>query len=350
MKLGINTLGGISGDRSTGAVPTAHERLRSIVAQGILAEQLGFSAFSVGEHHGDPKFVTSSPPVILAAIAGQTEQIRLMTGVTLLPLLDPVRVAEDYATVDVISNGRVEIIAGKGNFANASRLLIGENEPDRAAMLREKLQLLLQILETGHVPSWSGQFRAELLDAHVMPRAVQSPLPVWLGATRNLDSIELAAEHGIPLLVAGFKLGTYADFAEHYRDAFARAGHDPRRARLASLSTVVVSHDDARVRREYREYWEAMVRATTARDPRRQRVASQSFDDLAGPDGQILIGRPEYVAERLISTHRDLGQDLHLLQIDNGLGPEATAEQMHLIASEVVPHVLSETADAVPAA
>ncbi|MCW2523109.1 MAG: hypothetical protein JWO63_1444 [Frankiales bacterium] len=350
MQLGINTLGGVAADRSTGVTPTEHERLRSIVEQGVLAEELGFSMFSVGEHHGDTKFVTSSPPVILAAIAARTQNLRLMTGVTLLPLLDPVRVAEDYATLDVISNGRVEIVAGKGNFANASRLLVGENDPDRVARLAENLGLLLEIFDAGHVPSWSGQFRPDLLDAHVTPRPAQANLPVWLGATRSLDSIELAATHGIPLLVAGFKLGTYADFAAHYRQAFAAAGHDPARARLASLSTVVVSHDDVRARREYRDYWEAMVRATAQRDPRMQRVASQSFEDLAGPNGQILIGTPDYVAERLIATHRDLGHDLHLLQIDNGLGPEATADAMCLIASEVVPHVLSETADAVPAA
>jgi alkanesulfonate monooxygenase SsuD/methylene tetrahydromethanopterin reductase-like flavin-dependent oxidoreductase (luciferase family) len=347
MELGINTLGGVSADRTTGVTPSEHERLRSVVEQGVLAEELGFAAFSVGEHHGDTTFVTSAPPVILAAIAARTQRIRLMTGVTLLPLLDPVRVAEDYSTVDVISGGRVAIVAGKGNFANASRLLVGENEPDRAALLREHLELLLEILDSGHVESWSGDHRPALVDAYVTPRPVQQRLPVWLGATRNLDSIELAARHGLPVLVAGFKLGTYADFAEHYRQSFADAGHEPSAARIASLSTVVVSHDDVRVRREYQAYWERTVSAAARRDARTQRVAAQSFEDLAGPNGQILIGTPEYVAERLIATHRDLGHDLHFLQVDNGLGAEATADAMRLIAEEVVPHVLNETAGVV---
>nr|WP_255649275.1 LLM class flavin-dependent oxidoreductase [Frankia sp. ArI3] len=113
MELGINTLGGVSTDRRTGQTPTEHERLASIVTQGVLAERLGFEAFSVGEHHGDPHFVTSAPPVILAAIAAQTERLRLMTGVTLLPLLDPVRVAEDYATLDVLSGGVLRSSPGR---------------------------------------------------------------------------------------------------------------------------------------------------------------------------------------------------------------------------------------------
>ncbi|EIV91776.1 LLM class flavin-dependent oxidoreductase [Frankia sp. QA3] len=360
MELGINTLGGVSADRRTGATPTEHERLASIVAQGVLAERLGFEAFSVGEHHGDRHFVTSAPPVILAAIAAQTERVRLMTGVTLLPLLDPVRVAEDYATLDVISGGRVEIVAGKGNFASASRLLIGQDDPDRGALLREHLDLLLEILRTGHIPAWPATSspapsrpapsRPALSDAHVTPRPVQPQLPVWLGATRNVDSVELAASKGLPVLVAGFRAGTYADFADHYREAFAAAGHDPRQARVASLSTVVVDHDEARVRREYRAYWEQTVNAAAQRnqglrqDNRAQRLLDQGFDDLTGPAGQILVGTPEYVAERLIGMHQDLRHDLHFLQIDNGLGPAGTEEIMHLIAEEVAPLVRKETA------
>lgn len=349
MDLGFNTLGGLSADRSTGITPTPEERLSSIIAQGVLTEELGFSAFSVGEHHGDPTFVTSAPPVILAAIAAQTQRIRLMTGVTLLPLLDPVRVAEDYATLDVLSRGRVDIVAGKGNFANASRLLVGENEPDRARMLRERLELLLEIFSNGHIPSWNGNFRPALENAHITPRPLQKQLPVWLGATRNLDSVELAATHGLPALIAGFRPGSYADFADHYREKFAAAGHDPSSARIASLSTVVVSHDADRVRAEYKAYWEKMVRAAGQRDVRVQRVAAQDFDDLAGPNGQILIGTPEYIAERLVAIHRELRHDLHLLQVDNGLGPEGTQDTMRLIAEEVAPLVRRETAPAISA-
>lgn len=350
MELGINTLGGVSTDRRTGVTPTEHERLASIIDQGVLAERLDFEAFSVGEHHGDPRFVTSAPPVILAAIAAQTERLRLMTGVTLLPLLDPVRVAEDYATLDVISGGRVEIVAGKGNFASASRLLIGEDDPDRATLLRENLDLLLEILRTGHLPAWPATSRPALRDAHVTPRPVQPQLPVWLGATRNVDSVELAASKDLPVLVAGFRAGTYADFADHYRGAFAAAGHDPSRARVASLSTVVVDHDEARVRREYRAYWEQTINAAAQRnqglrqDNRAQRLLDQGFDELTGPAGQILVGTPECVAERLIGMHQDLRHDLHFLQIDNGLGPAGTEEVMHLIAEEVAPHVRKETA------
>ncbi len=344
MELGVNTLGGVSADRSTGRKPTEHERLRSIVSQAVLSEELGFSAFSVGEHHGDTTFVTSAPPVILAAIAASTQRIRLMTGVTLIPLLDPIRVAEDYSTLDVLSNGRVDIVAGKGNFANASRLLVGEDEPDRTVMLRERLELLLEVLETGHVDEWKGSFRPALRNATITPRAIQQPIPVWLGASRHLDSVELAARRGLPVLVAGFRPGSYADFVEHYRQELVGHGHDNTMARVASLSTVVVSHDDARARREYQAYWETMVGSLASRDVRRQPVAAQSFDDLAGPNGQVLIGTPEYVAERLIAIHAELHHDLHLLQVDNGLAPEGTADALRLIAEEVVPLVLKETA------
>jgi len=343
VQLGFNTLGGISADRTSGQVPTEVERLRSIVAQAVLTEELGLSAFSVGEHHGDTTFVTSAPPIILAAIAASTQRIRLMTGVTLLPLLDPVRVAEDYATLDVLSGGRVDVVAGKGNFANASRLLVGEDEPDRSLMLRERLDLLLEILRTGHIASWSGQFRPPLRDAYITPRPLQQPLPVWLGASRHLDAIDLAAQRGLPVLIAGFRPGSYADFVKHYRDELVRHGHDPSTGRVASLSTVVVSYDEDRARREYRAYWESITSKFAQRDVRRQPTASQSFDDLAGPNGQILIGTPEHVAERLIVIHHDLHHDLHLLQVDNGLSPQATEDAMRLIAEEVVPLVQRET-------
>ena len=193
------------------------QALASIIEQGVLTERLGMSAFSVGEHHGDATFVTSSPPVLLAAIAAQTERIRLMTGVTLLPLLDPVRVAEDYGTLDQISGGRAGIVAGKGNFANASRLLMGDNEPDRAALLEEKLGLLLEILANERIELWEGTSRPPLVDAQVVRVPVGDTIPIWLGATRNLDSVELAARHGLAVLVAGFRPGSYKDFVDHYR-------------------------------------------------------------------------------------------------------------------------------------
>ena len=343
MQLGFNTLGAISPSRQSGRVASPAQSLASIIEQGVLTERLGLSAFSVGEHHGDPAFVTSSPPVLLAAIAAQTEKIRLMTGVTLLPLLDPVRVAEDYATLDHVSGGRAGIVAGKGNFANASRLLVGENEPDRAALLEEHLELLLEIFANERIASWEGSSRPPLVDAQVVPRPVGDTIPIWLGATRNLGSVELAAKHGLAILVAGFRPGSYKDFVDHYHQKLEEYGHDQAVGRVASLSVVAVSHDEAKVRRQFIGFLDQMKAAAAARDPRRQNTASQDSRDLIGPEGQMLVGTPEYVAERLIAEHRALGQELHLLQVDNGLAPEETLEAMHMVAEEVVPLVLRET-------
>jgi alkanesulfonate monooxygenase SsuD/methylene tetrahydromethanopterin reductase-like flavin-dependent oxidoreductase (luciferase family) len=349
MELGFNTLGHVTPSRITGTTPTPARVLESIVEQGVLTERLGFSAFSLGEHHGDPHFVTASPPVLLAAIAAQTQRIRLMTGVTLLPLQDPVRVAEDFATLDQVSGGRAGIVAGKGNFANASRLLVGENEPDRAALLAENLGLLLEIFANEHIEAWDGTSRPPLRNAFVVPRPVGDTIPIWVGATRNLDSLDLAARHGLPVLIAGFRPGTYKDFADHYRQRVVDYGHDPSVARVASLSVVAVGRDEKQVRREFVDHMERLKADVIARDPRRQRTADQDANDLIGPEGQMLVGTPEYVAERLIAEHQALGNDLHLIQVDHGLSPEETIEAMHVVAEEIAPVVLRETAVAVPA-
>jgi alkanesulfonate monooxygenase SsuD/methylene tetrahydromethanopterin reductase-like flavin-dependent oxidoreductase (luciferase family) len=348
MKLGFNTLGHVQTSRSTGRAASPAETLESIIEQGVLTEKLGLSAFSIGEHHGDPAFVTSSPPVLLATIAARTESIRLMTGVTLLPLLDPVRVAEDYATLDHVSHGRADIVAGKGNFSNASRLLVGDNEPDRSALMQENLELLLEIFANERITSWEGTSRPPLTDAQVTPRPFGDTIPIWMGATRNLDSIELAARHGLAVLIAGFRPGSYRDFADHYRDELERNGYDRSVGRVASLSVVAVGHDETKVRSEFIEHLDRMKASAAARDPRVQRIASQDSKDLIGPEGQMLVGTPEYIAERLILEHKALGQELHLLQVDHGSTPSEAIEAMHMLAEEVIPTVLRET-ESVPA-
>jgi alkanesulfonate monooxygenase SsuD/methylene tetrahydromethanopterin reductase-like flavin-dependent oxidoreductase (luciferase family) len=343
MQVGFNTLGFLSQSRISGRTPTAAEMLESIVEQGVLTERLGLSAFAVGEHHGDTMFATSSPPVLLAAIAAKTEKIRLMTGVTLIPLLDPVRVAEDYATLDHVSRGRVEIVAGKGNFANASRLLLGENEPDRKALLEEKVELLIEIFANEHISHWEGASRPALTDARVVPRPFGDNLPVWVGATRSLDTVDFAARHALPVFVGGFRPGSYKDFTDHYRDRLVKYGHQPSAGRIASGSVVAVGRDETKLRREFIEHWNHLRATAAARDPRVQSSASQVTEDMIGPEGQMLVGTPEYVAERLIAEHEALGQELHLLQAAHGLAPEETIEAMHMIAEEVLPIVLRET-------
>lgn len=341
MRLGFNTLGRLSADTPTDDPRWVTERLDGIVEQGVLAERLGFDAFSIGEHHGDPTFVTSAPPVILAAIAARTQRIRLMTGVTLLPLLDPVRVAEDYATADHLSHGRIEIVAGKGNFAAASRLLIGEDEPDRQRLLEERLALLLPLLQ-GPVAAWDGGFRPPLRDAIAAPLPVQRPLPIWLGATRNVGALELAARHGLGAFIAGFRPGTYRDFAERYRDAFVAEGRDPADARIASLTVTSVEHDAAAARARFQRYWEGAMRQSGA-DSGIGRRPGMAFDDLVGPEGQVVVGRPEQLAERIIAEHEALGHDVHLIQVDGGRSQTEVLEAMQLIAEEVAPVVRRAT-------
>src|SRR6202142_1091757 len=226
MELGLATFA----DLSSGVSP--QQRMRDLIEEGVLAEQLGLDVFAIGEHHR-PDFLISSPPVALAAIAAQTERIRLSSAVTVLSSDDPVRVFEQFAELDLISGGRAEIMAGRGSFIE-SFPLFGYDLDDYDELYAEKLELLLRLREDEPV-TWSGRHRAALEDAGVWPRPVQDPLPVWVAVGGSPQSVVRAGTLGLPLTIAiiGGPYQRFAPLVDLYREAYAVAGHDPAGAKVA---------------------------------------------------------------------------------------------------------------------
>src|ERR1700716_680709 len=230
MELGLATFA----DLSSGV--SAEQRMRELIEEAVLADQLGLDVFAVGEHHR-PDFLISSPATVLAAIAVKSERIRLSSAVTVLSSEDPVRVFQQFAHVDLLSGGRAEIMAGRGSFTE-SFPLFGYDLDDYDELYAEKLELLLQIREQARV-TWSGRHRAPLNDAGVWPRPVQDPLPVWVAVGGTPQSVVRAGMLGLPLTIAiiGGQPERFVPLVELYREPARRSDHDP-----AGLAVAINTH------------------------------------------------------------------------------------------------------------
>src|SRR3954469_12066192 len=236
MELGIYTFAQTTPHPSTGRTVSPQQRLADLLEEIELADELGLDVFGVGEHHR-PEFAVSAPAVVLAAAAAKTERIRLTSAVTVLSSDDPVRVFQDFATVDLLSGGRAEIMAGRGSFVE-SFALFGYDLEDYDDLYAEKLDLLLKLRERVQV-TWSGRHRPALRDAGVFPRPVQDPLPVWVAVGGSPESVVRAGTLGLPLTLAiiGGQPERFAPLVALYREAARRAGHDP-----ADLPVAINTH------------------------------------------------------------------------------------------------------------
>jgi probable LLM family oxidoreductase len=348
MELGLFSFAEVNPDaRGSGAV-TAEQRMRNLLEEIELADELGLDVFGVGEHHR-PDFAVATPAIILAAAAVRTKRIRLTSAVTVLSSDDPVRVFQEFATVDLLSGGRAEIMAGRGSFIE-SFPLFGYALDDYDTLFEEKLDLLLRLREGTRV-TWSGRHRAPLRDQSVYPRPVQDPLPVWIAVGGTPVSVVRAGRLGLPLAVAiiGGKPAPFASLVDLYRQAARTAGHDP-----ATLAVGINSHgfiadsSKAAVDAYYPRYLDAMGRIGRERGwppPTRNR-----FDAEVAPDGALLVGSPEEVARKIVAEHALFGHDRMLLQL--GIGGPSHAEMMHaieLFGTQVAPIVRRELAPAVTA-
>ena len=254
MHVGLLSLGDCLDDPVAGTKTSPAERHRAIVDEAVLAESLGFDSVWLGEHHACDT-VLAAPPVVLAAIAARTSRIRLGTVVTLLANLDPLRVAEDYATVDAISNGRVELSVGRGILADTCEVY-GQEPDESCERFRENLELLRRLWSETDV-SWSGRFRAPLDRVTVEPRPVQAPHPpIWVGSGSSPVSVDLAVDLGLPLMLPS-ALARPAEFlplVQRYRERWAVAGRDPAGARVGSCSHVHVAATSQQARESWRPY------------------------------------------------------------------------------------------------
>ena len=311
------------------------ERLADLLEEFRLADELGLEVFGVGEHHR-ADFAVSAPAVVLAAAAARTERIRLASAVTVLSSDDPVRVFEEFATVDNLSGGRAEIWAGRGSFTE-SFPLFGYDLEDYDALFAEKLELLLEIRANERV-TWSGRHRAPLDDAGVYPRPVQDPLPVWIAVGGTPTSVVRAGRLGLPLILAiiGGQPERFAPLIELYRRAAAQSGHGDL---PVAINTHAFVGDD---RAHFAPHYMRMM-GRIGRERGWPPMTPQQYEALRSPRGALAAGDAEEVAQKILFEHELFGHDRYLAQMAAGEVPHL--EVMHSIerfGTEVVPLVRAE--------
>lgn len=339
MQIGIDSFAAVYPDPRTGKAPTAVERLRDLLDEIELADETGLDAFGVGEHHR-PEFVDEAPAMILAAAAARTKTIRLNSAVTVLSAADPVRVFQEFATLDLLSNGRAEIVAGRGSFIEAYPLF-GLDLNDYDSLFAEKLELLLQ-LRTETSVHWSGRHRAPLTGQSVYPRPLQTPLPVWLGVGGTPASFARAGALGLPLMVAiiGGEPHRFRPLIDLYREAGRRAGHAPESLKvgLHMLGYVAKSDQEAAD-----DFFPGYAHAFTQIGKERgwPPVTRRQFDALLGPTGALLVGGPELVVQKIAHVNEALG-GVARLNFQMSAATLTHAELMgatELLGTEVAPRV-----------
>ncbi len=305
MQVGVDSFATAFTSDSAGLAGSSSEALRQLVDRIEHAEHAGLDVFGVGEHHR-LDFLDSAPPVILAAAATRTRRIRLTSAVTVLSAADPVRVFQEFATLDLLSQGRAEMVVGRGSFVE-SFPLFGLQLEDYDSLFAEKLDLLLNIRANEHV-TWSGKHRAPLTGQGVYPRPVQKPLPVWLGVGGTPDSFARAGMLGLPLMVAiiGGETRRFRPLVDLYREAGRRAGFKPEQLQVGvhALGYVAPSTNEA-----VEDFFPGYARAFTkvGRERGWPPVTRAHFDALLGPHGALLVGNPEEVAEKIIRHSEALG-------------------------------------------
>jgi len=303
VEIGVDSFAAAHTDSSRGL--SATERLNNLVEEIEHADQVGLDVFGIGEHHRKD-FLDSAPAVILAAAASRTSRIRLTSAVTVLSSADPVRVFQNFATLDLLSRGRAEIVVGRGSFID-SFPLFGLRLEDYDSLFAENLDLLLKIRENEHV-TWSGKHRAALTGQGVYPRPVQNPLPIWLGVGGTPKSFVRAGALGLPLMVAiiGGETHRFRPLVDLYREAGERAGHPPDRLKVGvhSLGYVAATTQEAAD-----DFFPGYARAFTDIGKERGWPAATraGFDAQRGPRGALLIGSPDEVVEKILRHSEALG-------------------------------------------
>ncbi len=340
-ELGLSTFGELIPGPGQGGSP--RQRLADLLEEAQLADQLGLDVFAIGEHHR-ADYLVSSPEVLLSAISARTQGLRLSSAVTVLSSDDPVRVFQRFATLDLISGGRAEIMAGRGSFTE-SFPLFGYGLQDYDELFDEKLDLLLQLREQER-PTWQGKHRAPLNGQGVYPRPLQQPLPVWIAVGGTPASADRAGRLGLPMVLAiiGGTPARFAPFAQIHRRAAAASGHDPARVPLA-INTHAFVAKDARQAADvfFPPYATAMNRI--GRERGWSGISREQYQAALGPHGHLLVGDPAQVAEKILAIHQVFGNQRFLAQFSVGTVPHADMmRSIELFGTEVAPLVRREVA------
>jgi len=344
VELGISSFVETTPDIATGKTISHAERLREVVEEIVLADQVGLDIYGIGEHHRHD-YAASSPAVVLAAAAAMTTRIRLSSAVTILSSDDPVRVFQDFATLDGISNGRAEIMIGRGSFLE-SFPLFGCDLADYEELFDEKLDLLLKIQKSEKV-TWSGKHRATIQDLGIYPRPVQDPLPIWIGSAGSPESAIRAGSLGLPFVLAIIGPVHPLDYAEQvrlYKEAATRAGHDVSKLTVASHSHGFVAED---TQTAIEEFFPSTHARTNVRAVEKGTAPYQrsDYDAACSPEGALYVGDPRTVANKIIDLYQHVGITRFMLHVPHGTMPHAEVmNAIRLFGTEVAPLVQEEIA------
>ena len=337
MEIGIDSFAAATMTSAADPAINNMNAVAELLERMAFADAVGLDFFGIGEHHRK-EFLDSAPTMILAAAAARTKRIRLGSAVTVLSAADPVRVFQNFATLDLLSRGRAEMVVGRGSFTE-SFPLFGFNLHDYDALFAEKLDLLLTI-RAHEVVNWSGQFRPALREQAIYPRPLQNPLPIWLGVGGTPASFVRAGLLGLPLMVAviGGETHRFRPLIDLYRQAGAEAGHPPQQLKVGLHSLGYVANSTAEAVADYYPgYAETFTRIGKERGwpP----VSRARFDAQNGPTGALLVGGPEEIAEKILHHSEALGGISRLtFQMDNaGLSHEKLLRAIELLGTQVAP-------------
>lgn len=332
MKFVLFDLMGNHPNAVTGEIVTAQQRIQQVVDQAVYAEKLGYDGYGVGERHGAP-FLSSSPAVMLTAIAARTSKIRLLPTVSVLSVLDPVRVAEDYATLDHLSGGRLEMMIGKGNDPRHYPLF-GISEEEQWMSMAERYELLKRLWNEENV-NWEGNYRTPLCNVTTEPRPFQTQIPIWHGSASSPLSTELAAKNGEAIFSSNtfHPMDKYKELIDHYRERLAYYGHDPIKAVVgAGARGLYLADTTEEAIKRYRPYYDIYMNTDASK------FNQSPFRDLEDhiQNGSALVGSADQVIEKIVKYHEAYGHQVQSISVE-GLSKEEQREQLERFATEVMP-------------
>ncbi|HSY17925.1 MAG TPA: LLM class flavin-dependent oxidoreductase [Candidatus Acidoferrales bacterium] len=337
MQIGVDSFAARSADGDAGPAVSPSDSIRNLVDRIVLADQAGLDVFGVGEHHRQ-EFLDSAPAVILAAAAARTQRIRLTSAVTVLSAADPVRVFQNFATLDLLSQGRAEMVVGRGSFTE-SFPLFGLQLKDYDSLFAEKLDLLLKLRENEFV-HWSGKYRAPLTGQGVYPRPMQNPLPVWLGVGGTPESFARAGALGLPLMVAiiGGETRRFRPLIDIYRKYGEHAGHAPEKLKVGVHALGYVAET---TQQAVDDFFPGYAKTFTRIGKERgwPPVTRAHFDAVRGAHGALLVGNPDEVAGKILQHSEALGGISRItFQMDVADLPQAKhLRSIELLGARVAP-------------
>lgn len=339
VELGISTFGEITELEGTGQTYSHAERIRQLVAEIELADKVGLDVYGIGEHHR-ADFAVSAPEIVLAAGAVNTKKIRLTSAVSILSSMDPIRLFQQYATIDALSNGRSEIMAGRGSFTE-SFPLFGYDLKDYDSLFDEKLDLLQLVNEKTKL-DWQGRLTQTIAGKEVYPRPVQDKLPLWIATGGHVELTVKIAQAGLPIVYAiiGGNPRYFKKLIQAYREIGSEAGHADKDLKVGAHSWGWIAEDGEQAVKDYFHPTKQVVDAISKDRPHWQELRYEQYLEQVGSNGAMFVGNPDQVAEKLIRMIEDLGLDRFMLHLPLGSMPhDQVLRAIELFGTQVAPKV-----------